>query len=70
VYFFRVIELAYLRSAAEGSTPDTDAAYRQELPAGMLTPILMLATGVLLLGLLNHTIVNRVMQYALPPRGL
>jgi multicomponent Na+:H+ antiporter subunit D len=70
VYFFRVIELSYLRSAAAGSSPDMDMTYRQELPARMLTPILMLATGVLLLGLWNHTIVSRVIQYALPPQGL
>jgi multicomponent Na+:H+ antiporter subunit D len=70
VYFFRVIELSYLRSAAADSSPDIGAGRRQELPAGMLTPILALATGVLLLGLLNHTIVIHVIQYALPPQGL
>jgi hypothetical protein len=35
----------------------------------MLMPILVLATGVLLLGLLNQTIVTGVIQQALPLEG-
>jgi multicomponent Na+:H+ antiporter subunit D len=70
VYFFRVIELSYWRAPDTTHSPDVATAYQHELPLPMLTPILLLATGVLLLGLLNHTVVTRFMQYALPQQGL
>jgi hypothetical protein len=66
VYFFRVIEWAYLR-APEHDAPS--ATRRQELPVQMLMPILLLATSILLLGLLNQTVISHVIQYALPQRG-
>jgi multicomponent Na+:H+ antiporter subunit D len=70
VYFFRVIELAYLRQPeAEGMGAVAVPAW-QELPVRMLTPILILATGVLLFGLLNYTVVTRVIQFALPQQVL
>jgi multicomponent Na+:H+ antiporter subunit D len=70
VYFFRVIELAYLRQPEAESAAAVLMAARQELPVRMLTPILILATGVLLFGLLNYTVVSRVIQFALPQKGL
>jgi multicomponent Na+:H+ antiporter subunit D len=69
VYFFRIIELSYLHAPAEVQSPEVSSVAGRELPVPMLTPILILATGVLLLGLLNHTIVTGVIQHALP-RGL
>ena len=68
VYFFRIIELSYLHAPAAAKSPEV-SVFRRELPVPMLAPILILATAVLLLGLLNHTIVTGVIQYALP-RGL
>lgn len=70
VYFFRIIEQSYLRTSDKTPSPDVAAASRQELPIPMLTPILILATGVLLLGLLNYTVVAHVIQYALPQQVL
>ena len=66
VYFFRVIEWAYLR-APECSA--TSAIRHQDLPVQMLMPILLLATSVLLLGLFNQTVISHVIQYALPQGG-
>jgi multicomponent Na+:H+ antiporter subunit D len=66
VYFFRVIEWAYLREPERDVTSDIK---HQELPVQMLLPILLLATSVLLLGLFNQTVISRVIQYALPQRG-
>jgi multicomponent Na+:H+ antiporter subunit D len=68
VYFFRIIELSYFRPP-EATSAETSARWH-DLPARMLTPILILATAVLLLGVFNHTIVSRVIQFALPPQGL
>ena len=78
VYFFRVIETSYLRqpdgvaaSAGEHADHAAPAAItRHELPARMLVPILVLATGVLVLGLLNQTVVTQVIQQALPLEGV
>lgn len=69
VYFFRVIELSYLRQPETADTTDRAVSW-QELPVRMLTPILILATAVLLLGLLTHTVVTQVIQFALPQQVL
>jgi multicomponent Na+:H+ antiporter subunit D len=61
IYFFRLIEWAYLRQSGPATpVPST----RQELPMQMLVPIWVLASGVLLLGLFNQSLVNGIIQYA------
>ncbi len=72
VYFFRLIEWAYLRQGPppEPSQPATVSPPRQELPMQMLVPIWVLATGILLLGLFNQTVVNGIIQHAIRPEGL
>lgn len=72
VYFFRVIEWAYLRQSrpSEYGDPEILSPTRQELPMQMLVPIWVLATGVLLLGLFNQTVVTGIIQYAIRPEGL
>lgn len=60
VYFFRVIERAYLMGR------DDDVGERHELPAPMLVPIVTLAALVLLLGVFNQTIVTQVVIPGLP----
>jgi multicomponent Na+:H+ antiporter subunit D len=65
VYFFHVIEVAYLRQP-ETTEPGAALLPRHELPVRMLMPILILATSVVLFGFLNQTVVNQVIHYALP----
>lgn len=60
VYFFRVLEQAYLRKEEEESEGP------RELPETMLVPLLTLATAVLLLGVFNQSIVARLLVPALP----
>ncbi len=69
IYFFRIFEFAYLRQPETTDHTESLPISRHELPAQMLMPILVLATGVLLLGLLNQTIVTGVIQQALPLEG-
>ncbi|MEE9146554.1 MAG: proton-conducting transporter membrane subunit, partial [Candidatus Tectomicrobia bacterium] len=69
IYFFRIFEFAYLRQPETTDHIESPPISRHELPAQMLMPILVLATGVLLLGLLNQTIVTGVIQQALPLEG-
>jgi multicomponent Na+:H+ antiporter subunit D len=64
VYFFRVIEWAYLRAPERKAAPAI--IKRQDLPMQMLMPILLLATSILLLGLFNQTVISHVIQYTLP----
>jgi multicomponent Na+:H+ antiporter subunit D len=68
VYFFRLIETAFLRQATPPNSETVAVSGRQELPMPMLTPIIILATGVLILGVFNYTVVSHVIQFALPKR--
>ena len=55
-YFFRILEKLYVNPGGEHE------ARRAEAPAGMLVPTLVLAAGILILGLLNSVIVTRVLM--------
>lgn len=68
VYFFRLIEWAYLRQPVP-QTPLLSPPPYQELPMQMLVPIWTLATGVLLLGLFNQSVVDGIIEYAIQPEG-
>jgi multicomponent Na+:H+ antiporter subunit D len=57
VYFFRVLEKVYAK--AEGKKDEGRAA---EAPLSMLLPTLILAAGIVALGLLNSLIVTRVLE--------
>ncbi|MFQ5683038.1 MAG: monovalent cation/H+ antiporter subunit D family protein [Candidatus Binatia bacterium] len=63
VYFFRVLEMAY------AAPPSGDEAVPScsEPPAGMLLPILVLAAGILILGILNTVIVKQILELAVAP---
>ncbi len=61
VYFFRVLEKAYLSPQNDESPHDTS-----ELPFPMLAPILTLAVLVLLLGVFNQTLVTELIAPGLP----
>ena len=72
VYFFRVIEFAYLRQpnpAEETDKPEKeDKALpgRWELPPAMLVPIVILGIGILTAGVFSEKIVANLIQFALP----
>ncbi len=62
VYFFRIMEKAYTTAPAADS-----ASKASELPSEMLLPILVLAAGILLLGLFNAVIVTHVLELVVAP---
>ncbi|KJS85501.1 MAG: hypothetical protein JM58_08680 [Peptococcaceae bacterium BICA1-8] len=67
VYFFRIIENAYMKKA---SPPLADkASSTLELPLQMLVPIVVLGLGILVLGIFNEQLVSQVLQYAIPGGG-
>jgi multicomponent Na+:H+ antiporter subunit D len=57
-YFFRVLENVY----AKTQPPEKNDPARLDPPASMLAPILLLAGGILVLGLLNSVIVTQVLE--------
>ncbi|MFH1640149.1 MAG: monovalent cation/H+ antiporter subunit D family protein [Chloroflexota bacterium] len=60
VYFFRIIEKIYAYPTP--SSDRQDVALNIEPPARILVPILILAAGVLILGLINAVIVTQVLE--------
>ncbi len=57
VYFFRVIEKSYT-----GQTDAAEIREAHEPPAGMLTPILVMAAGIFILGFANAYIVTYLLE--------
>jgi len=64
VYFFRVLERAYLRPPPEGGEPAP--AGRTEARPVMLAPTLIFAVGIVLLGIFNAGIVTTVIDLIRP----
>jgi multicomponent Na+:H+ antiporter subunit D len=58
VYFFRVLENIYFKTPTE----DKKVEIKQKISFEMLVPTLILAAGVIVLGLINVLIVNSVLQ--------
>jgi multicomponent Na+:H+ antiporter subunit D len=69
VYFFKVIEHMFLKpkTAAAAQLADATPATRNEAPGGMLVPMLLLAAGILVLGLASNWIVETFLSQAVPP---
>jgi multicomponent Na+:H+ antiporter subunit D len=59
VYFFRVLEKVYTADPEDG---ENTAAKSIEAPREMLFTILLLAAGILILGIINAIIVNNVLK--------
>lgn len=67
VYFFRVLEKIYLRSGEQKAEEKETAVASTEAPPSMLYPALILAAGLLVLGLGNVFIVDHVIKLMIPP---
>jgi multicomponent Na+:H+ antiporter subunit D len=67
VYFFRILEKVYMRPRTDTPPKEEETAVeRDEVPASMLWPTLILAAGLIILGLLNAFIVKGVIKFILP----
>jgi len=74
VYFFRILEQAYLAPETKGAqavsstsgTQHSDSPRSQEIPPSMLWPILFLAALILIVGIFNALVVTEVLRPALP----
>jgi multicomponent Na+:H+ antiporter subunit D len=66
LYFFRVIENVYFEVSQGGLKEEPAGDPVREVPLSMLTPIILLAAGILLLGLYNERIISGILVLALP----
>lgn len=63
VYFFRIIEKVYMKNPDDADQkPEPVDIKRNEVPASMLTPTLILAVSLFIIGLLNAAIVGFLMN--------
>ncbi|MGI6145282.1 MAG: complex I subunit 5 family protein [Peptococcia bacterium] len=75
VYFFRVIENAYLKKASAEVVAKIESSAgcvgysKKELPLAMMVPIVVMSAGILLLGILNEPLVTNILLIAFPGGG-
>ena len=70
VYFFKVIEMAFFKPGEAkpgGNTSQEEKIGMDEMPWSMLIPTLVIAVGILLLGIFNGRIISSVLELAVPP---
>jgi len=74
IVFFRIIERVYFSSSKDIDSGDSSLVTRRsplsfvrdEAPLSMLVPILIMAAGILILGLFSGRIISTVIQFAVP----
>jgi multicomponent Na+:H+ antiporter subunit D len=70
VYFFKVIEMAYFKPVGEakldGNPAGEEGIEKNEMPWSMLLPTLVVAAGVLLLGIFNGNIISSILALIIP----
>jgi multicomponent Na+:H+ antiporter subunit D len=66
VYFFRVLEKVYMRKPGAPKSTELENEDRDEVGASMLFPTLVMAAGLIVLGILNAVIVKAVITYIIP----
>lgn len=69
VLFFRVIEICYYEPFSEGHGHDHHPAPMDEAPLSMVLPLLIVAAGLVLVGLYTGDIVDHIIRFAIP-KGL
>jgi len=67
ILFFRIIEIAYFEPKADHHHgTESSEAVISEAPFSMLLPLLVVAVGLIVIGLYSGTIVSNIIQYSLP----
>jgi len=69
IFFFRVIENAYFKPLGvihESSYDRGEQEKANEVPLGMLIPILALAAAIILTGIFSGKIISTIIQFAIP----
>ncbi len=68
VLFFRIIEIGYVFQTSHGahSHGTHHTAIIDEAPLSMLLPTIVIAIGIILIGLYNQTILSNIIDFAVP----
>ena len=66
VLFFRIIELAYFGSLADGEHHEHASAERHEAPWWMLKPLVITAILLIVVGLSTGPLVNNIISLIVP----
>ena len=71
ILFFRIIEIAYLepREPAHAHAHNEgvpEVIKREEAPLSMLIPMVIIAAGIILIGVFSGEIIARVIKFAVP----
>jgi len=69
VLFFRVIEIGYFEPFSDHHGHDHPAEPMDEAPLSMVVPLLIVAAGLILVGLYTGDIVDHIIRFAIP-KGL
>ena len=66
VLFFRIIEIGYGFPKTDGHGHGHEKVLVSEAPISMLIPTIITALGIMLIGIYNQTILNNIIQFAVP----
>jgi len=66
ILFFRIIEIAYFEPMNDHHGGGSHAAVISEAPFSMLLPLLVVAVGLIIIGLYSGTIVTNIIQFSVP----
>ena len=66
ILFFRIIEIAYFEPKADHHAGDAAAITVSEAPVFMLVPLLVVAIGLIVIGLYSGTLVTTIIQHSVP----
>jgi multicomponent Na+:H+ antiporter subunit D len=65
VYFFRILEKVYLKPYKK-EDPGKGHIARDEVSSSMLIPTLILAVGIIVIGIFSYLIVNNIIELIIP----
>ncbi|OQY14369.1 MAG: proton-conducting membrane transporter [Desulfobacteraceae bacterium 4572_187] len=66
ILFFRIFEIGYGFSEADGHEHGHEKVLISEAPMSMLIPTIITAVGIMLIGIYNQPILNNIIQFAVP----
>jgi len=66
ILFFRIIEIAYFEPKADHHAGDDAETVVSEAPFSMLLPLLVVAVGLIIIGLYSGTLVTTIIQHSVP----
>jgi multicomponent Na+:H+ antiporter subunit D len=67
ILFFRIIEIAYFEPKVDHHAGGASGIVVSEAPFSMLLPLVVVALGLIIIGIYSGSIVTNIIQYSVPP---